>query len=185
MAVGEADRVLRRIEKSVYRRYLPIIGPKRGRILSEIVRRFKPLRILEVGTLVGYSSILMGKELGEDSEIITIEFDEDEAEQARENIIEAELRSRVEVLVGDALKIIPELDGDFDLVFLDAAKHQYLRYLQMVEGKLRKGSVVVADNAGFMSYSMREYLDYVRKSGKYDSDFIRCDGDGIELSIKL
>ena len=185
MARSKADEVLEEIERSAHRRFLPIIGPSRGRVLIEAVRRYRPRRILEVGTLVGYSTILMGKELGEGSEVVTIEYDRDEAEQARENIARAELSAGVEVLVGDALEILPTLEGAFDMVFLDAAKHQYLDYLRLVEDKLGSGGVVVADNVGFMSRSMRGYLDHVRNSGKYESELHRSDGDGIEISVKL
>jgi len=182
---SKAGEVLRRIEEKTGRRYLPIIGPERGRILVDLIRRFKPKRILEVGTFIGYSTILMGKELGDGSEIITIEIDEEEAEQARENIREAAIKPKTKVLTGDALKVIPWLEGRFDMVFLDAAKSQYLDYLRLVEDKLHRGSVVVADNAGFASYSMRNYLDYVRNSGRYESQFISTKWDGIEVSIKL
>ena len=185
MARSKANKVLEEIERSAYARYLPIIGPSRGRVLVEAVRRYGPRRILEVGTLVGYSTILMGRELGEGSEIVTIEYDRDEAEQARANIARAELSTRVEVLVGDALEIIPTLKGSFDMLFLDAAKHQYLDYIRLVEDKLRSGGVVVADNVGFMSRSMRGYLDHVRDSGKYESTFHRSGLDGIEISVKL
>jgi predicted O-methyltransferase YrrM len=185
MEKSKADEVLEEVEGSAYRRYLPIIGPRRGRVLVEAVRRHRPRRILEVGTLVGYSSILMGRELEEGAEIVTIEYDRDEADQARENIARAELSARVEVLVGDAMEIIPTLEGSFDMVFLDAAKHQYLDYLLLVEDKLHSGSVVVADNVGFMSRSMRSYLERVRASGEYESEFHPTNGDGIEISVKL
>ena len=185
MERSKADEVLEEVERSASRRYLPIIGPSRGRILVEAVRRHGPRRILEVGTLVGYSTILMGRELGEGSEIVTIEYDRDEAEQARANIARAELPITVEVLVGDALDILPTLEGSFDMVFLDAAKHQYLDYIRLVEDSLRRGGVVVADNVGFMSRSMRGYLDHVRDSGKYESTFHRSGSDGIEVSVKL
>jgi len=180
-----ADEVLRHIENMSERRYLPIIGPERGRILVELIRRIKPERVLEVGTFIGYSTILMGKELRNTSEIVTIEIDKEEAEHARENIRNAGIKPVVRVLTGDALKIIPRLDGWFDMVFLDAAKHQYLDYLRLVEDKLHEGSVVVADNAGSFSYSMRDYLDYVRNSGRYESKFISANWDGMEVSIKL
>jgi len=182
---SKADEVLRRIEENAERRYLPIIGRERGRILVELVRRFKPKRILEVGTFIGYSTILMGKELGGGSEIITIEIDEEEAEQARENMRDAAIKPKIMVLTGDALRVIPSLEGRFDMVFLDAAKSQYLDYLRLVEDKLHRGSVVVADNAGFHSHSMRNYLDYVRNSGRYESWFISTKWDGIEVSLKL
>ena len=185
MIANKADKVLRQIEELTRQRFLPIIGRKKGRILSNTIRRYKPKRILEVGTLIGYSSILMGKDLDENSEIITIEYDEDEAIQARKNISKAELRPSVKVLVGDALNIIPELEGGFDMVFLDAEKHQYLDYLKLVEDKLHKGSVVVADNVGLMRFSIKKYIKYVRSSGRYESRFYGNKWDGIELSIKL
>jgi len=91
----------------------------------------------------------------------------------------AGIKPKVEVLVGDALKLIGELEGEFDMVFLDANKREYLEYLKLVEDKLHKGSVVVVDNAGSFADLMKDYLDYVRKSGKYDSRFIPVgDGDG-------
>jgi predicted O-methyltransferase YrrM len=68
---------------------------------------------------------------------------------------------------------------------LDAAKHQYLDYLRLVEDKLHSGSVVVADNVSFMSRSMKGYLDHVRSSGKYESELHQSGGDGIEISVKL
>jgi len=185
MTTSKAEDVLKRIEGSGYRWYLPIIGRRKGRIIRDVVREHRPKRVLEVGTLVGYSAITMGTEMEEGSEIVTIEYDEDEALEARGNIAEAELRVRVEVIVGDALEIIPGLEGVFDMVFLDAAKHQYLEYLIHAEGMLREGSVVVADNVGFMSRSMRGYLDRVRNSGEYRSRFVRSNGDGLEISVKI
>jgi predicted O-methyltransferase YrrM len=185
MTGRDADEALRRIEELAEARYLPIVGPARGRILVDVVREFRPKRILEVGALIGYSAILMGRELGGDSEIITIEIDERRAQEARENIRRAKIEPTVRVLTGNALTIIRDLEGWFDLVFLDAAKHQYLDYLQLVEDRLVRGGVVAADNAGFLTYSMRGYLDYVRNSGKYESRFVPGNGDGIEISVKL
>ena len=153
--------------------------------MVEIIRRIKPTRVLEVGTLVGYSTILMAKELGSETEIVTIEIDEDEAELAKENIRRAEVKPKIKVLIGDALRIIPNLGGMFDLVFLDAAKNEYFGYLRLLEGSLHKGSVLVADNAGGFGYLMRRYLDHVRSLGKYESCFISVDGDGIEVSTRL
>ena len=183
--MGSAERVLRRIEGSDRWCYLPIVGRDRGRILVELIRRHRPRRVLEVGTFVGYSAILMGRELGRESEIVTIEIDREVAELARRNIQEAEIEPGVEVIVGDALEIISEVEGEFDMVFLDANKGEYFEYLRLVEGKLRRGSVVVADNVRSSSYSMRDYLDYVRNSGLYESRFIRAGWDGMEVSVRL
>jgi len=185
MVSSRAEEVLRYIERMTEKRFLPIVGPEKGRILVNVIRRIKPKRILEVGTLIGYSAILMGKELESDAEIITIEIDEDEAKMAEQNIQKAEIKPRTRILVGDALEVIPKLEGKFDLVFLDATKSEYLDYLKLVEDKLHKGSVIVADNAGIFAFSMRNYLDYVRKSGKYESQFIQVGGDGMEISTRL
>jgi len=181
----KAERILRQIEETARRRYLPIVGPLRGRALAALVARLKPKRVLEVGTLIGYSTIVMGKELESDAEIITIEIDEDEAEIARKNIEEAKIKPKVQVIVGDASDVIPALRGEFDLVFLDGHKSEYLKHLKIIEKKLHRGSVVVADNAGAYAYSMRNYLDYVRNSGRYESRFIQLGKDGLEVSIKL
>lgn len=178
------DFVLKRIQEDAGRSWLPIIGPEKGRILADIIHMHHPKRILEVGTLVGYSAIIMGRELEGGGEIITIEIDENEAETARRNIHEAGLSDMVKVVTGDAVGIIPQLDGFFDMVFLDAVKHQYLTYLKLVEDKLGEGAVIVADNVGWSSYSMRDFLDYVRKSGKYESEYISVAGDMMEMSIK-
>jgi len=178
MVSSKADEVLRHIEEMAEREYLPIIGFEKGQILINTIHRVKPKRILEVGALVGFSTILMGKELGSDAEVVTIEIDEDEARIAEENIRKASVKPRIRVVIGNALEVIPKLDGEFDMVFLDATKNEYLDYLRLVEDKLVKGAVVIADNAGIFAYSMRDYLDYVRKSGKYMSKFISMGWDG-------
>jgi len=180
--VSKADRVLRSIERSVWRGYFPIVGPEKGKILTDVIHETKPKRILEIGTLIGYSAIVMAKELGADAEIITIEIDEDEAEQARENISEAEVKPSIKILVGDALEIIPTLNGIFDVVFIDAEKNEYLEYLKLVEPKTSIGSVIVADNTNINTYSMRKYLDYVRNSGRYNSKVEHW--GAMEVSVK-
>ncbi len=164
---------------------LPIVGPKKGQVLADVIRAVKPKRVLEVGTLTGYSAILMGKELGNEAHLITIENHTDEAKIAQQNIRKAEILPTVEIMIGDAKEIIPQLEGTFDLVFIDADKKEYFDYLQLVEGKIHNGGVVVADNAGIFANQMRNYLDYVRFSGKYNSRYVPVGGDGLEISVKL
>lgn len=181
--MSEAERVLREIEEMARKGLLPhpIIGPRRGSILVRLIREHRPKRVLEIGTLVGYSTILMGKELDSDAYLITIEKDAESARKAIENIRRANIPPRVEVLVGDALEIIPRLEGMFDFVFIDAEKSEYLDYLLLIENKLRKGAVIVADNARHAP----EFLDYVRYSGKYSCRHVPAEAGGIEICIKL
>jgi len=181
MVLNKAEKVLEEIEKLARKKYLLIVGRNRGRILVNVIREVKPKRVLEIGTFIGYSTILIGKELETDAQLITIEIDPKNAEIAKENIRRAEIPPKVEVLVGDAREIIPRLEGKFDLVFIDAEKDQYLEYLQLVENKLHKGSIIIADNAEYAP----SYLHYVRSSGKYSSKFVDTEAGGLEISIKL
>ena len=183
--MSKAEKVLSKIEKMTETQFLPIIGPEKGKILARVVRETKPKRVLEVGTLVGYSAILIGRELDTDAHLITIEIHEDEAKMAEENIRLAGIGAKVEVRVGDALKIIPTLRGSFDLVFIDAEKTEYFQYLKLVEPKLHEGSIIVADNAGIFAAQMRDYLDYLRTSPKYSSKYVQVGEDGLEISVRL
>ena len=177
--------MLRRIERASEKDFLPIIGPYKGKILAEEVRKAKPIHVLEVGTLIGYSAILIGQELDDRAEIVTIEIHQDEAELAEKNIARANIPPKVKIITGDALKVIPTLKGPFDFAFIDAEKTEYLQYLTLVENKLEKGTVVVADNAGIFADKMSDYLDYVRDSRKYQSRYVQVGDDGVEVSVKL
>jgi predicted O-methyltransferase YrrM len=177
--------VLEEIEAMARHEFLPIIGPDKGKILAEAIRKAKPKHVLEVGTLIGYSVILIGKELDADADITTIEIHVKEAKVAEENIHRAKIPPKVKVIVGNAIKIIPTLEDCFDAAFIDAEKAEYLQYLRLMEDKLHKVTVVVADNAGIFATQMKDYLDYVRKSGKYKSTYFQVGEDGVEVSVKL
>jgi predicted O-methyltransferase YrrM len=183
--LNKADRILREIEKRAKSEFLPIVGPEKGRILAEEIRKTKPKRVLEVGALIGYSAILMGKQLDKDAYIVTIEIHGEEAKQAEDNIRKAQILPKVEIITGNALQVIPRLKDTFDFVFIDAEKTEYRDYLRLVEDKLHKDSVIVADNAGIFAKQMKGFLDYVRASGKYRSRYVPVGADGLEISIKL
>jgi len=179
------NKVLRDIEISSQSRFLPIIGPVKGKYLAETVGKYNVKKILEVGTLVGYSAILMAKNLPEDGKIHTIEINPRTAELAKGNIRKAGFEDKIVQYVGDALDVIPMINEEFDMVFLDAAKDEYMNYLKLAEPKLKKGGVVFADNVKMFASAMKNYLDYVRSSGKYRSEFIDVGFDGDEVSVKL
>ena len=184
-SASRATTVLKEIEESSKKQFLPIIGPHKGKILSQEIRKSKPQHVLEIGTLIGYSAILMGKELDENSEILTIEIHRDEAETAGENIVKANIPAKVKIITGNALEVIPTLEGPFDFAFIDAEKSEYFQYLKLSENKLRKGAVVFADNAGIFADQMGDYLDYVRNSGNYKSRYVQVGDDGVEISVKI
>ncbi|HYA82201.1 MAG TPA: class I SAM-dependent methyltransferase [Candidatus Bathyarchaeia archaeon] len=190
----ETNKVLKRLESMSERNFLPSIGPIKGKIISDVIQDYGPKNILEIGTLHGYSSILMGALLPDDNtgKVITIEKDKENVKIARKNIEDAALTNRVNVLSGSALEIVPKLHENFDMVFLDATKEEYLKYLKLVEKNLKKNAVVVADNVSIFEKSMSDYLEYVRNSGRYKSRTIQTElefnegvKDAIEVSIKI
>jgi len=181
----KSDTVLREIEELSERTFLPIIGPVKGKHLVDTVRRFNVKNVLEVGTLVGYSAILIASNLPQEGRVVTIEMKPKSARLAEENILKAGLADKIAVRIGNALTVIPRMNGSFDMVFLDATKDEYLEYLKLSESKLERGGVVFADNVKVFAHEMRDYLDYVRNSGKYKSEYVDVVFDGVEISTKL
>lgn len=181
------EEVLKRIEELAKKQFLPIIGPHKAEVFREILRKYKPKTALEIGTLVGYSAIVIASELPKNGNMVCLEINEDLAKIAKENIKKAGFDKKIEVLVGDAKKLIPKLKQKFDLVFIDALKEEYLDYLELVEKNLKRRSVVVADNVKVFADDMQDYLDYVRNSGKYTSKYIDVpiSGDAMEVSVKV
>jgi len=181
----EGDAVLREIEEVSKRTFLPIIGPVKGKHLVDTVRRFNVKNVLEVGTLIGYSAILIASNLPQEGRVVTVEMKAKSAKLAEENILKAGLADKIEVHIGNALTVIPRMNGRFDMVFLDATKDEYLEYLKLSEHKLERGGVVFADNVKMSAHEMRDYLDYVRNSGRYRSEYVDVVFDGVEITTKL
>jgi predicted O-methyltransferase YrrM len=181
----EADTVLREIEELSRQRFLPIIGPVKGKYLVDTVKKYNVSTVLEVGTLVGYSAIMIAKNLPEGGRVVTIEMDQYSAETARKNMARAGLSDIIDIHIGDAIKVLPGISGEFDMVFLDGTKDEYLQYISLSEGKLKRDGVVFADNVKIFAGAMRDYLDYVRNSGNYRSQYIDAGFDGVEISVKL
>jgi predicted O-methyltransferase YrrM len=187
-----ADMVLREIEAIGERSFIPSIGPVKGKILAEIVKKTKPKRILEVGALYGYSAILMAKNSPPGVEIVSVEKDPEHVRIATKNIKLANMEEKITMVEGDGRTELQKLRGSFDLVFLDAEKTEYLAYLKAVENNLDKGSVIVADNVGIFEDQMQDYLEYVRTKGPYKSrtvetllEFSDNTKDAMEISEKL
>jgi predicted O-methyltransferase YrrM len=187
------SNLLRELEQIALRDHLPSIGPVKGKIISDIIEKYRPTSILEIGTLHGYSAILMGNLLPDDGgKLVTIEIDKNLANIAGNNIDKAGLSDKIQVICGDAIDVIPTLaDYKFEMVFLDAIKSEYLNYLRFIEQKnlMREESVVVADNVILYENEMKDYLEYVRNSGEYRSqttettlEFNKNVRDALEIS---
>jgi predicted O-methyltransferase YrrM len=111
-----------------------------------ITKLARPKRILEIGTYTGYSAICLAEGLTDDGTLITIDINEELEDRVRKYFDDAGLASRIQYRIGDATKIVPTLEGPFDIVFIDADKENYSRYYDMVIDKVREGGIILADN---------------------------------------
>ena len=188
--------VLASLEAYAEEHSVPIIRKSERKALIEAARKASPARILEVGTAIGYSSLLLLHEFPE-AHIDTIEVDEQRYRIAEEAVEKAGVSHRWHGHLGDAARVIPTLEGPYDFVFLDGPKGQYLRELKMLEPLLTAHAVIAADNVLFRGLVMaegqvshryrtlvmrlRDYIRYVNSA--YDT-IIDEEGDGLAVSVK-
>lgn len=187
------------VEEEALRDNVPIIRKDMQGFLRFILRVYRPAKILEVGTATGFSALLMAT-YAPDAQITTIEKYEKRIPIARENFEKSGMGDRITLLEGDATDILAELDETYDLIFMDAAKGQYLHFLSDVERLLRKGGVLVTDNIlqdGDILESryavcrrnrtiharMREYLYTLKHSPVWETQIFTI-GDGVAVSVK-
>lgn len=140
------DALLEQMEKFAEENGHPIADPEVAQLMRALVRMKKPRRVLEVGTNIGYSVIVIGRECGPESVVETIEIDHNILSTARRFVAEAGLPCRVVFHEGAALDVLPRLTGPFDFVFIDCVKTEYEDYLDALLPKLEAGAVIVCDN---------------------------------------
>ncbi|MCK8828399.1 O-methyltransferase [Natroniella acetigena] len=188
---------LKEIEAEAKARNIPIIEPEVGNLLSLLVQINAPRRILELGAATGYSTLWLAKEF-KGEEIVTIELKEADARQAEQNFKRLGY-NKIELMVGDALEIMPQLSGKFDLIFIDAAKGQYLNFLEESLNLVTDGGLIIADDVLFKGmiaddrfyhprYStlvkrLREYVERIMNHQQLSSSIIPL-GDGVAISVK-
>ena len=195
----EKDGLLRELEEYANEHNVPIVHKEVSELLKVLLKIQKPKRILEVGCAIGYSSILFASVLDEDVEIITVERNEKMIEKAKENIKLAGFEKNITILEGDAEEILKEVEGPFDMMFMDAAKGQYKLFYDMIIDKLRVDGLLISDNIlykGMVAHDdfvirrkktivkrMRNYLDYICNCDYLSTSLIPI-GDGVALSYK-
>lgn len=121
-------------------------GRQVGRLLAILIKISRAKRVLEVGTFTGYSALTMAEALPEDGELFTCEYNQRYEDIARTFFEKSEVGSKVSLLMGKALETIPTIDGNFDLVFMDADKINYPNYYEMILPRLNSGGLMVIDN---------------------------------------
>jgi len=121
-------------------------GHVQGRVLSMLSQMIAPARILELGAFTGYSALCLAEGLQSGGELITLEHNDELEETIRRHFAASPYNQQIRLMVGDCKQIIPTLDGEFDLVFIDADKREYCAYLDLVLPILRSGGWILADN---------------------------------------
>ena len=191
---------LEELEQIALRDRVPIIRREMQSFIKMFLALNQPKRILEVGTAVGFSTLLMCEYGPEDLQIVTIENYEKRIPIARENFRKAERESQITLLEGDAGEILKGLKGSFDMIFMDAAKGQYINWLPDVKRLMKKGSVLISDNVlqeGEIIEShylverrnrtiykrMREYLYQLKHDPALVTSILPL-GDGVTVSVK-
>jgi len=164
-------------------------APGDAMMLRILVESMHAKRGVEVGVASGFGAINMGIGFERNQgRLYSIEIDPKRARESRQNVEQVGLERTVTVVEGDALKVLPTLEGEFDFVFLDAVKSDYLKYLKLMEPKLKQGAVVVADNVIVSAKAMSDFLNYVQASPVYETVIIRASdekGDGMSISYKV
>lgn len=188
------------VEKEAIETRIPVIRKSMQSLLKFLLAYAKPKRILEVGTAIGFSALLMSEYAPEDCHITTIEKYEKRIPAARENFRRAGRQERITLLEGDAAELLKELEGPYDLIFMDAAKGQYIHFLPELLRLMPVGGLLVSDNVlqdGDVVESrfavtrrnrtiharMREYLYELKHHPNLETCILPV-GDGVTLSTK-
>lgn len=195
--IPNRDKDLLELEKFAIENRVPIIQKETAKFLEFMISMKEPNNILELGTAIGYSSILMSKTLNNKCKITTIERDEKMINLAKENIKSFGLEGNIEIKEGECLEILEELDDKYDLIFMDAGKGHYNHFLPHCLRLLSDKGVIIADNVLFRGMvasddlvkrrkitivkRMRTYLDIVSNDKNLITTVIPM-GDGIALT---
>ena len=191
-------KLLSSMEEYALENNVPIVHPEVAQFLKVLIRMNKPKRILEVGTAIGYSALVMASCM-DGGKILTIERNADIINVANENISKSNYKDNIEIIEGDAEEVLNSLEGKFDFIFLDAAKGHYKDFFSIFIEKLNPGGIVVSDNILFKGMiatddlvvrrkktivkRMRDYLEFISSEESLETTVIPI-GDGVAISYK-
>ena len=195
----QSEGHLKELERYAKDFHIPIVEKEVAQLLKVLLKIYKPKNILEIGTAIGYSSLVMAASTDDNCKITTIERRWDMVQLAEKNINNTKYKDRIKILYGEAEEILLKLDEEFDFVFLDAAKGQYLEFFNKCMDILQNRGIIVSDNVLFKGMvasdelvvrrkktivkRLREYLEYISHLEGYETCIIPI-GDGIALTYK-
>ncbi len=187
---------LTKIKQKALEENIPIIMDDTLEVVATILKEKKPKRILEIGTAVGYSAICFSKYIEDDGKIDTIEREEQRVKEAKMNIKKVEVEEKIHIYEGDAVEILPTLNEEYDIVFIDAAKGKYPFFLSQAMRMIKKDGIIIADNVLYKGYVMsdynkhkqrtavrnlREYIAEITQNPNLETQILEV-GDGLAIS---
>ncbi|NBG87639.1 O-methyltransferase [Isachenkonia alkalipeptolytica] len=191
--------LLKELEDYAAAHHVPIIQGEVAALIQVLVKTSKAEKILEIGTAIGYSAMIMAEAMEEEGRIVTLERNEKMVALAGENIRRGGYENQIQIIPGDALETLHFLPGDYDLIFMDGGKGHYREMLDLAISLLKPGGLLISDNIlykGMVSseelvqrrkrtivHRMREYLEYITHHRELTTSIIPI-GDGVALSYK-
>ncbi|AGA70500.1 putative O-methyltransferase [Desulfitobacterium dichloroeliminans LMG P-21439] len=197
----EREPLFLEMEEQALKETIPVVTPPVGNFLSWLVKVSGASRILEVGTAIGYSTLWLAKGLeNREGKITTIDMNVDRGTRAIEYFKRGGVSAKIQVLLGDARKLLPDFQaGEFDFVFVDAAKGEYLDYLELVTPLVGAGGILVVDNVLFRGWvvpgaeyapkyermvsHLREFLSRLNQNPEFQTSILPL-GDGLAVSLR-
>lgn len=180
------EEKLKIIKEKALEEHIPIIMDDTLEVIDTYLKEMKPKRILEIGTAVGYSAICFSRYLAEEGMIDTIERDEERIAEAKANIKEMELDSKINIYEGDAVEILPTLKNKYDAVFIDAAKGKYTFFLEQSLRMLDKNGIIFADNILYKGYVLSDYNKHKQRTAVRNlREYIKQTTENAELETQI
>ncbi|NBI29714.1 O-methyltransferase [Chengkuizengella marina] len=196
--IPDRNEVLQRLEKEAKKEGIPNIQLQSIQFIKVLLQSIQPKNILEIGSAIGYSGIHMA-EAAPMAQITTLEMDKKRAARAVQNFQEAGVSDRIELILGDAAETMPAIQDSFDFIFIDAAKGQYIKFLELSLKHCKRGTMIISDNVFFQGFVTKErdeveprFRSMINKLNQYnnllanhpqlETSFVSI-GDGLAISI--
>lgn len=190
------EEELKTVKEKALENHIPILMDDTLEEIEKILKVEKPKRILEVGTAVGYSASMFAKYTEDECIIDTIEIDEERAKEALENTKKIGVSNRINIMVGNAVEILPTLNNEYDIIFIDAAKGKYPIFLKEGLRMIKNNGLILADNILYKGYVMSDYNEHKQRTAvRHLREYIKeiteneiCDskilevGDGLAIT---
>lgn len=189
------EKLIKEMEEYAQENNVPIMQKEGIEFVQKCTQKYKIKTILEIGTAIGYSAIQMCR-MDDEIKVVSIERDENRYAKAQENVKKAHMEDRITLFLGDALEY--EMEGKYDLIFIDAAKAQYIKFFERYEKNLAENGIILSDNLKFHGFvehpelttnrntrqlvrKIAHYVDWLKENEDYDTQFYDL-GDGVAIS---